>query len=1423
MRVGDPGPPALQPTPSAALRPWLDPDAGSNTDTPPRLIGVIPGGDTDVSRSLSTTSITALFEEYLGRWQDWAEQERFRAKVAEQHSFLEDLRRAAAQRADTHELIVGVGLIAAEDAGRSPIYRHLLTVDVGIEHDPDADALQVVMTDEVQLRLEDRKFLEASDGFSFNRSAPALAEPHRLRFHPFSPAAAAWLEEWKRHSWTGPLDITAAEWAAPDDTGASRLTLSPALLLRERDRSSVAEFYQHIADQLDRPDAAAPLGLAQLVLPLEPADRVRWLRRSTNPATTDGIQPLFPLAANREQQEILNHLRGDNGVVVQGPPGTGKTHTIANLTAALLADGQRVLITSEKERALHVLRDKLPPGLRELCVFMSGLQRRGAQQLEDSINDLSELVATVDPVRLDEEIVALDQQRQAVIEDLEEARQQLLFSRSQEHFVHRDVAVGYEGSLRDLVRAVEDDRASFAWITASQQPLAATAPLTDDEAVDLVSLLRTATPQRAERAIQELPDLRSVPSPMAITAAIGEVTAAERLFEPDHGHLRPAFMVLEHPARAELERLVEVAITALNECGLGERARDWGVGDWQSAAVEALLDRRTAPHWVPLLEDTVDLYRFEHLTVNRDGSTVDLDTAATTSLQRLLGQARRLRRHFARGGRLRRYWPPQAQIDAMDLLESCTVDGAAPASVAEVNLIIGLLEAEIAVADVANGWAQLGHPLVRGPLRHRLRQLCDRIPAITAIRAFITTRDMFEQKLRRHDIRYQISTPHAWDDIVMLVRAGASIARAKRAIIYLEQVGTTLADWAEAPRAAPEVTHLAAAVRDRDADRFGRLRRELDQASADQRAQLSCDVLLDRLRSAHPELAERITATVDDPIWDTRVTRFGAAWAWARAADYCTKLDATDPETTDEDRVEEHELRLRNITTDFAAKVALRHCATRLSAPQRRALQSYKGIINDLGRGGGKQHQNQRHLADARDAIQEAAPAIPAWIMPIDAVARTIPAIADSFDVVIVDEASQATIKSLFLLWLAPRVIIVGDENQCQPGNIEEHDSVQDLVDHYLGELPAHARAAFKPTSNLYRLMAGLFPHVVKLSQHFRCMPEIIGWSSGQFYKERLVPLRQFGADRLEPLKVVRVPNGKQTGDGQYAKNRAEAEAIFETVEKMVNDPDYAERSIGVIALQGTGQISVLEAEMRRRLDDRTINRHDIRVGQPQDFQGDERDVILLSMVVDRARKAITSRREGHRYNVAASRAKDQMWLFLSFDEPSTHDEDLRRSLLTYMKYPPAALTIDPILDHVPADRRRPPFRSLLQQQVFLELRACGYAVIPQYEISKDQVIDLLVVGDQRKLAIECDTPECPITSEHLEQRLRWEGELRRSGWQFHRMRHSLWASNQAAALEPLWQRLQQLRIEPRSLPATGSQQVRWTPVPLSDDGEADA
>src|SRR5688572_18577269 len=193
-------------------------------------------------------------------------------------------------------------------------------------------------------------------------------------------------------------------------------------------------------------------------------------------------------------------------------------------------------------------------------------------------------------------------------------------------------------------------------------------------------------------------------------------------------------------------------------------------------------------------------------------------------------------------------------------------------------------------------------------------------------------------------------------------------------------------------------------------------------------------------------------------------------------------------------------------------------------------------------------------------------------------------------------------------------------------------------------------------------------------------MPEIIEFSSRQFYAdEPLVPLRQFGADRLSPLRAVRVEKAATEGSATRLRNPVEAEAIVSQIQECLVDPAYADKTMGVVVLQGTGQVQLLHRMLMERIDPKEWEARRLRVGTPPDFQGDERDVIFVSLVIAEKRAAITGTEWQRRFNVAASRAKDQLWLFHSVGLDQMSTVDLRSSLLSYVLNPPPALLAEPL------------------------------------------------------------------------------------------------------------------------------------------------
>jgi hypothetical protein len=85
------------------------------------------------------------------------------------------------------------------------------------------------------------------------------------------------------------------------------------------------------------------------------------------------------LDADASQSYVVNATLGKQNLVVQGPPGTGKSQTIANVIAALAANGRSVLFVAQKRAAIEAVLNRLEnSGLRSLVLdaFLSGSTRR---------------------------------------------------------------------------------------------------------------------------------------------------------------------------------------------------------------------------------------------------------------------------------------------------------------------------------------------------------------------------------------------------------------------------------------------------------------------------------------------------------------------------------------------------------------------------------------------------------------------------------------------------------------------------------------------------------------------------------------------------------------------------------------------------------------------------------------------------------------------------------------------------------------------------------------------------------------------------------------------------------------------------------------------------------------------------------------
>lgn len=169
-------------------------------------------------------------------------------------------------------------------------------------------------------------------------------------------------------------------------------------------------------------------------------------------------------------------------------------------------------------------------------------------------------------------------------------------------------------------------------------------------------------------------------------------------------------------------------------------------------------------------------------------------------------------------------------------------------------------------------------------------------------------------------------------------------------------------------------------------------------------------------------------------------------------------------------------------------------------------------------------------------------------------------------------------------------------------------------------------------------------------------------------------------------------------------------------------------------------------------------------------------------------------------YNVAASRAKDQMWLFTSVRQDQLKSDDLRASLLDYMKNPPAVFGKSPALEEVGVTQRCEPFESRFEQRVFREIKQRDYHVVAQHKVGS-LTLDLVITGDGERLAVECDGHYWHTSPSQRVSDARRDRELRRMRRDVVRIRESEFEFDPVRELAPLWRRLEERGIHPHTTP----------------------
>ena len=294
--------------------------------------------------------------------------------------------------------------------------------------------------------------------------------------------------------------------------------------------------------------------------------------------------------------------------------------------------------------------------------------------------------------------------------------------------------------------------------------------------------------------------------------------------------------------------------------------------------------------------------------------------------------------------------------------------------------------------------------------------------------------------------------------------------------------------------------------------------------------------------------------------------------------------------------------------------------------------------------------------------------AFPCWCLTTYAVSGSLPMKPGLFDVAIIDEASQCDIASCFpILFRSKKAVIVGDDKQLPHLSFLEKAKEQSFLSQY--NIPDKYQLMWRfRTNSMFDLANYYSTNPVLLDEHFRSSYPIIQFSNQEFYGNRIrIMTKDAGTDDVLELHIV--PDGKVDSDA--TRNMPEVEAVLKRVHELIladdgNDDNPV--SIGIIS-PFRGQVDLISKALRQVLTESTIRKHQIEVGTAHTFQGDERDVMILSWAVAENSfvQSLTFLQKPNLFNVAITRARKKLICFISRD-PKGLPPGLLKDYLEYIQ-----------------------------------------------------------------------------------------------------------------------------------------------------------
>jgi very-short-patch-repair endonuclease len=496
-----------------------------------------------------------------------------------------------------------------------------------------------------------------------------------------------------------------------------------------------------------------------------------------------------------------------------------------------------------------------------------------------------------------------------------------------------------------------------------------------------------------------------------------------------------------------------------------------------------------------------------------------------------------------------------------------------------------------------------------------------------------------------------------------------------------------------------------------------------------------------------------------------------------------------------------------------------------------RKIPSISGI-GPVGILRGEMARRRNHMP-IRQLMHRASQAVqalkPVFMMSPLSIAQFLPPGVLEFDLLVMDEASQIQpVDALGAVARAKQVVVVGDERQLPPTRFfskmtsggSEDDEDQD-------------GAKVSDIESILGLFSARGLPERMLRWHYRSRHQsLIAVSNSQFYDSKLFIIPSpYTQEAGMGLRFHHV----EGGIFEESVNKVEASVVAQAIIRHALESPNLSLGVAAFSIKQRREIQD-QLELLRRLNPQTEEFFHSHPNEPffvknlENVQGDERDVILISVAYAKNSQGYMSMRFGplgaeggeRRLNVLISRAKRRCEVYASItDEDIDIERGKGKGIFAFKLFLHYART-GRLSMSARADRS---MDSVFEEQVMAALQEQGYQVHPQVGIA-GFFIDLAIADEnvpgRYLLGIECDGASYhDARSARDRDRLR-QAVLEDHGWTIHRIWSTDWFQRPKAELARVIDAIERAKADALSGASTAARSARAVPVEVITIERAD-